>query len=76
MRAVKFNIDQMYIYPIAALGIFYALLNLKLYSIKKKELLYVSNSNQTSRGIELIPPRKPCPQATTFQTYCDVNSEN
>ena len=32
LRAVKFNIDQIYI---AALAIFDALLNLKIYSIKK-----------------------------------------
>ena len=35
LRAVKFNIEQIHIYPIAALAISDALLNLKIYSIKK-----------------------------------------
>ena len=35
LRAVKFNIDQIHIDPFAALAIFDALLNLKIYSIKK-----------------------------------------
>jgi hypothetical protein len=63
LRAVKFDIDKLYINPIAALAVFDALLNLKLCTIKKK-VIALSNSNQTSRGISLYP------HVTMPPSYC------